>query len=67
MSWPAGRGPGLYEQIVVAAMVSHSQPLSKRLRRNAINAKTGPKIACFWPLHKMSMGQVCYKLPNIYN
>ena len=30
------------------------------------NAQTHSNKACFWPLQKMLMSQVCYKVPKIY-
>ena len=34
---------------------------------NAIKRYNGSKKGCFGPLQKMSMSQVCNKLPKIYN
>ena len=49
------------------AVVSHSKSLSKWLQRNALKRYNKSKNSMFWPLQKMSTGQVHYKLPKIPN
>ena len=47
-------------------MVSQSQPQSKKVRLNAIKAKTYQKV-CFWQLENIPGGQNLYTIPKNHN
>ena len=58
-----------YQHLLVVR--SRGEPLSITVKvitaLMLLNAETDLKIACFWPLQKISTCQVRYKVPKIHN
>ena len=70
MEWLTSMSEIFFLNHRLLVMRSRGEPLSTTVKVGTAlmlkNAEMDPKIAGFWPLQKISTGQVCYQLPKIH-